>query len=195
MLDRGEIQRLAVLCPPHLCEQWQRELEERFHIQAVVVRSVHGQPVERDLPPGTSVFDAHPFTVVSLDYIKSERRREAFQRFCPGSSSWTRPTPAPRAGGGRQQRFQLLKGLAEQRPAPPGAADRHPHSGDEDAFFNLLGLLRKDFTQLKDLPPGARTDLRDALSRHFVQRRRPDIAEWQDAACSRTARRPRSPTG
>ena len=29
----------------------------------------------------TSVFDAHPFTVVSLDYIKSDRRREAFQRF------------------------------------------------------------------------------------------------------------------
>ncbi|MFN6987031.1 MAG: hypothetical protein ACK4OI_19605, partial [Rhizobium oryzihabitans] len=39
--------------------------------------------LERDLPPGASLFDAHPFTVVSLDYIKSERRREAFQRFCP----------------------------------------------------------------------------------------------------------------
>ena len=83
MLDRGEIQRMAVLCPPHLCEQWQRELEERFHIQAVVVRTSTANRLERDLPPGTSVFDAHPFTVVSLDYIKSERRREAFQRFCP----------------------------------------------------------------------------------------------------------------
>lgn len=28
--------RLAVLCPPHLCEQWQRELKERFHIHAEV---------------------------------------------------------------------------------------------------------------------------------------------------------------
>ena len=25
LLDRGEIRRLAVLCPPHLAEQWQRE--------------------------------------------------------------------------------------------------------------------------------------------------------------------------
>jgi hypothetical protein len=57
-----------------------------------------------------------------------------------------------------------------------------PHSGDEEAFFNLLGLLRPDFTQLKDLPPSARTDLREDLSRHFVQRRRPDIAEWQDTS-------------
>src|SRR6185369_4180275 len=32
LLDRGEIERFAVLCPPHLAEQWQRELSEKFHI-------------------------------------------------------------------------------------------------------------------------------------------------------------------
>jgi superfamily II DNA or RNA helicase len=182
MLDRGEIQRLTVLCPPHLCEQWQGEMASRFHIPAVVVRSNTADRLERDLPPGTSLFDAHPFTVVSLDYIKSERRREAFQRFCPEFVIVDEAHTCTQAGQGRQQRYQLLKGLAAQ-------PDRHlvlltatPHSGDEEAFFNLLGLLRPDFTQLKDLPPGQRTDLREALSRHFVQRRRPDIAEWQDAS-------------
>jgi SNF2 family DNA or RNA helicase len=38
MLDRGEIKRVGVLCPPHLCEQWQKELKEKFHIDAVVIR-------------------------------------------------------------------------------------------------------------------------------------------------------------
>lgn len=182
MLDRGEVQRLTVLCPPHLCEQWQRELASRFHIPAVVVRSNTADRLERDLPPGASLFDAHPFTVVSLDYIKSERRREAFQRFCPEFVIVDEAHTCTQAGQGRQQRYQLLKGLAAQ-------PDRHlvlltatPHSGDEEAFFNLLGLLRSDFTQLKDLPPGQRSDLREALSRHFVQRRRPDIAEWQDTS-------------
>lgn len=182
MLDRGEIQRLTVLCPPHLCEQWQRELASRFHIPAVVVRSNTADRLERDLPPGASLFDAHPFSVVSLDYIKSERRREAFQRFCPEFVIVDEAHSCTQAGQGRQQRYQLLKGLAAQ-------PDRHlvlltatPHSGDEEAFFNLLGLLRLDFAQLKDLPPGQRSDLRDALSRHFVQRRRPDIAEWQDTS-------------
>ena len=182
MLDRGEIQRLTVLCPPHLCEQWQRELANRFHIPAVVVRSNTADRLERDLPPGASLFDAHPFTVVSLDYIKSERRREAFQRFCPEFVIVDEAHTCTQAGQGRQQRYQLLKGLAAQ-------LDRHlvlltatPHSGDEEAFFNLLGLLRSDFTQLMDLPPGQRNDLREALSRHFVQRRRPDIAEWQDTS-------------
>lgn len=182
MLDRGEIQRLAVLCPPHLCEQWQRELEERFHIQAVVVRTSTANRLERDLPPGTSVFDAHPFTVVSLDYIKSERRREAFQRFCPEFVIVDEAHTCTQGGQGRQQRYQLLKGLAEHPQRHMVLLTATPHSGDEEAFFNLLGLLRPDFTQLKDLPPGARTDLREDLSRHFVQRRRPDIAEWQDAS-------------
>ncbi|CAJ8262596.1 helicase [Burkholderia pseudomallei] len=182
LLDRGEIQRLTVLCPPHLCEQWQRELAERFHIHAVVVRSNTADRLERDLPPGTSLFHAHPYTVVSLDYIKSERRREAFQRHCPEFVIVDEAHTCTQAGQGRQQRYQLLKGLADD-------AERHlvlltatPHSGDENAFFNLLGLLRPDFIQLKDLPTDQRGDLREALARHFVQRRRPDIAEWQDTS-------------
>jgi superfamily II DNA or RNA helicase len=182
MLDRGEIQRMTVLCPPHLCEQWQRELAERFHIHAVVVRSATAARLERDLPPGTSVFDANPFTVVSLDYIKSERRREAFQRFCPEFVIVDEAHTCTHGGQGRQQRYQLLKGLSEDSSRHMVLLTATPHSGDEEAFFNLLGLLKPDFTQLKDLPPGARADLREDLSRHFVQRRRPDIAEWQDAS-------------
>ncbi len=75
----------------------------------------------------------------------------------------------------------MLKGLSEDVYRQIVLLTATPHSGDEEAFFNLLGLLKPDFTQLKDLPPGARVDLRD-LSRHFVQRRRPDIAEWQDTS-------------
>jgi hypothetical protein len=35
------------------------------------------------LPPSESIFSACPHTVVSLDYIKSERRRAEFLRACP----------------------------------------------------------------------------------------------------------------
>ena len=182
LLDRGEVQRLAVLCPPHLCEQWQRELAERFHIPAVVVRSNTADRLERDLLPGTSVFHANPYTVVSLDYIKSERRREAFQRFCPEFVIVDEAHTCTQAGQGRQQRYQLLKGLAADASRHLLLLTATPHSGDEEAFFNLLGLLNPDFAQLKDLPAGQRSDLREDLSRHFVQRRRPDIAEWQDTS-------------
>lgn len=186
LLDRGEIRRLAVLCPPHLCEQWQRELAERFHIYSEVVRTTTAARLERDLPAGTSLFDAHPFTVVSLDYIKSERRRDAFQRFCPEFVIVDEAHTCTQGGQARQQRYQLLKGLVEDVERHLVLLTATPHSGDEEAFYNLLGLLRPEFTRLKDLPleaeNRARAELREALSRHFVQRRRPDIAEWQDSS-------------
>ena len=55
-----------------------------------------------------------------------------------------------------------------------------PHSGDESAFYRLLGLLDPAFEQLADASGDERGLLRERLSRHFVQRRRPDIAEWKE---------------
>jgi hypothetical protein len=65
LLDRGEITRCAVLCPPHLVDQWQAELENRFHMRAVALTSASANRVERSLPPGVGLFDQHPFVVVS----------------------------------------------------------------------------------------------------------------------------------
>src|SRR5213076_1026523 len=47
LLDRGEIERLAVLCPPQLAEQWQVELAEKFHIHAELVLSSTATQIER----------------------------------------------------------------------------------------------------------------------------------------------------
>ncbi|MBM4022012.1 MAG: DEAD/DEAH box helicase, partial [Planctomycetes bacterium] len=37
LLARGEARRMVVLCPPHLAEQWQKELASKFHIDAKLV--------------------------------------------------------------------------------------------------------------------------------------------------------------
>jgi SNF2 family DNA or RNA helicase len=182
LLDRGEISRVAVLCPPHLCEQWQRELKDRFHISAVVVRSTTASRLERGLPANQSVFEAYPFTVVSLDYIKSDRRRDEFQRACPECVIVDEAHTCTFSGQGRQQRYTLLKGLAENLDRHMVLLTATPHSGDDEAFYNLLGLLKPEFRELKDVPADGRRPLREQLANHFVQRRRPDIEEWQDSS-------------
>jgi SNF2 family DNA or RNA helicase len=84
MLDRGEIKRIAVLCPPQLCDQWQRELKQKFHIDAVVVRSGTVANLQRSLPSlDHHVFSYYPHIIVSLDYAKSDRRRASFLTHCP----------------------------------------------------------------------------------------------------------------
>ena len=101
--------------------------------------------------PAPSVFDAYPFTVVSLDYIKSDRRRDEFQRFCPEFVIVDEAHTCTQGGQARQQRYQLLKGLAEDAERHMVLLTATPHSGDEEAFFNLLGLLRPDFTAAEGL--------------------------------------------
>ena len=181
MLDRGEIERLTVLAPPHLCEQWADELRNRFQLTATVVRSGTVARLERDLPPGKSIFEIHPYTVVSLDYIKSDRHKDEFLRSCPEfvivDEAHTCVLGSTTA---RHKRYALLKALAQDPDRHMVLLTATPHSGDDQAFHNLLGLLDPLFKELGEATGERRQQLRQRLAMHFVQRRRPDIEEWHD---------------
>ncbi|HIE1187768.1 TPA: helicase-related protein [Pseudomonas aeruginosa] len=178
LMDRGEIARLAILCPPHLVEQWQSELEIRFNLQAVALTSASASRIERDLPHGVRLFDHHPVVVVSLDYIKSERHREQFLATAPECIIVDEAHTCASSGAGKQLRFELLQRLARDAQRHLILLTATPHSGDETAFYNLLSLLDPRFAALQGRMT-ASDPLRQELARHFVQRRRKDIVEWQ----------------
>lgn len=180
LLDRGDVERFAVLCPPHLVDQWVTELEGRFHLRPVAVTAASAARLERNLPPSESIFTTHAHTVVSLDYIKSERRRAEFLRACPELVIVDEAHTCASTGAGRHQRYELLKGLVGDKARHLVMLTATPHSGDEDAYFRLLGLLHPDFSALSDASGDEHKKLRDRLAAHFVQRRRPDIAEWKE---------------
>lgn len=176
LIDRGEADRFSVLCPPHLVEQWTEELRSKFDLDATAVTAASAAKLERGLPASQTLFDAHPYTVVSLDYIKAEKRRASFARACPALVVVDEAHACVGTHLGRQQRFDMLQALS-------GDAGRHlilltatPHSGDEAAFDRLLGLLDREFAGGAFEDEASRT----RLARHFVQRRRIDIVsrEW-----------------
>src|SRR5437773_5783905 len=39
LLERRKIKRFAVVCLPHLCEQWQDEIRDKLDLEAVIIRS------------------------------------------------------------------------------------------------------------------------------------------------------------
>lgn len=180
LLDRGDIERFAVLCPPHLVDQWVVELEAHFHIHPVAVTAGNARRLEDAIPPGESIFSVYHQSVVSLDYIKSQHRRDRFLHTCPELVIVDEAHTCAAAGQGRHQRYELLKELTASPTRHLVMLTATPHSGDEAAFFRLLGLLDRDFEKLADAAGPERDSLRDRLSRHFVQRRRPDIAEWKE---------------
>ncbi len=179
MLDRGEIDRFTVLCPPHLVDQWTQELETKFSIPATALTAAAAR-LERDLPNTTSIFEAYPYTVVSLDFIKSERRFFDFKRACPEMVVVDEAHSAVSGGRGRQRRYELVRSLADDRERHLILLTATPHSGNEAAFHNLLGLIDKEFANLPDLAGEAQRSLREKLAAHFIQRRRRDIDAWHE---------------
>ena len=178
LMDRGEVDAFSVLCPPHLVEQWVGELKARFGIEAVAVTSGTASRLERGLPLAQTLFNAYPFTVVSLDYIKAEKRRESFARACPDFVIVDEAHSCVGTHKGRQQRFELLSGLARNPERRMILVTATPHSGDEDAFARLLSLVEPSFTSMNF--EDAR--YRERLARHFVQRRRIDLIseDWDE---------------
>lgn len=178
MMDRGEVDGFSVLCPPHLVEQWVGELKHRFGVEAVAVTSGSAARLERGLPLAQTLFDAYPYTVVSLDYIKAEKRREGFARACPDFVIVDEAHASVGTHKGKQQRFELLAGLARDPERRMIFLTATPHSGDEDAFGRLLSLIDPSFGTMNF--EDAR--YRERLARHFVQRQRIDLVsgDWDE---------------
>ncbi|MDP9355798.1 MAG: DEAD/DEAH box helicase [Chloroflexota bacterium] len=184
LLDRGEISRLAVLCPPHLCDQWQAELATKFHLDAEVVRPGTVARLERGLPINRSIFDVYPFVVVSVDYIKADRRRADFVRACPEFVIVDEAhacASGATTSGGQHQRHQLVAELARDPNRHLVLTTATPHSGVEASFRSLLGLLDPAFAALPEDETRVLDEaMRRRLAAHFVQRRRADIRAYLD---------------
>ncbi|CAM5320696.1 MULTISPECIES: helicase-related protein [Streptomyces] len=185
LLAQGDARGLVVLCSPALAEQWRAELRGKFGVDARLVLPATIGRLERETPYGQSVFRPDGAYVVSTDFIKSPRHREDFLRNCPDlvivdeAHTCVADSAAQVSARTSQQRYGLLRALAD-------APDRHlllvtatPHSGKEEPFRRLLGLLD---ARLASVGFESRAG-RELLAQFFVQRRRADIREdFQDGA-------------
>jgi superfamily II DNA or RNA helicase len=178
LIDRGECKRLCVLCPPHLAEQWQHELSEKFHIDAKLVLSNTVRKLETECGQSESIFEIFPYTVVSLDFIKSDRRKDDFLRTAPDLIIVDEAHTASNdiESSSRHQRYNLVRTLCTNRNRHVILVTATPHSGNEGAFRSLLGLLRQEFLDYpNDLSGNQNQKYRREIAKHFIQRQRGDI--------------------
>ena len=183
LLDRRAVRRIGVLCPPHLCEQWSRELLEKFGIETAVIQPARMARLERGMTRrGVHVFQYYPHLVASIDYVKSDRRRSAFAAHAPDLIIVDEAHGAarPRSGHGgssiQQQRHELLRALAADPKRHIVLVTATPHSGVEESFRSLIGLLNENL----DAPVDRNIERRRLLP-YLVQRRRSDLMNWLGA--------------
>jgi superfamily II DNA or RNA helicase len=129
-----------------------------------------------------SVFERFPYTVISTDYVKADRRRDDFLRAAPELVLVDEAHACAWAGegkGARHQRHALVKGLAADKDRHLILVTATPHSGNEGAFRSLLSLLDSDFADLpEDLGGKENEPARQHVAAHLVQRRRADVRHF-----------------
>jgi len=179
LLERAEIRRFAVICPPHLCDQWAEELADKFGIEAVVIRSSTAGALDRGVPDTRSIWQYYPYQVISVDYVKSESRWRTFVDQAPELiivdevHTCARPEGAQES---QQQRHALIAALAKDRARHMIFLTATPHSGKDAEFQSLLGLLDPEYEGWNLGTVGVAE--RKRLSSSFIQRRRENIENW-----------------
>jgi SNF2 family DNA or RNA helicase len=183
LLERGAIKSFAVLCPPHLCEQWQKELADKLDIDAEIIRSSSVASLERKIvgDDTLNVFNYYPYQVVSIDYAKGDKKRPIFIKDAPDliivdeAHTCTKNLDHNKSSQ-KQQRYELLEQLAKKDGQHFVMLTATPHSGKDGEFQSLLGLINPEFEkyQLDDLTVSEKRK----VAAHFIQRKRKNIEKW-----------------
>lgn len=181
LYERKEIKRFAIVCLPHLCDQWQDEMKNKFGIEAVIIRSGTATSLERQIRTHENIFRAFPFQIISIDYIKSGNKRQVFIDHCPElimvDEAHTCAKPAG-ANNSQQLRYHLLHDVSKKENQHLILLTATPHSGKQAEFQSLLGLLQPEFEKI-DVVTSTESE-RKEIAKHFIQRRRGDVLKWLD---------------
>jgi len=136
---RGLADRVLVVTPPGLRDQWRQELARRFGLEATVVDAAEVRRRVASLPVGLNPWLGAPIAIVSADYVKRPEVLEAASACC-----WEAVIiDEAHQAGPTTDRHHALARLAA-RAAYVLLVTATPHQGDARAFAALCGLGAQD---------------------------------------------------
>ncbi|GAA1180151.1 RNA polymerase-associated protein RapA [Corynebacterium glaucum] len=162
LIRRGRGERILVVTPKHIMEQFQQEMWSRFAIPLVRLDSAGIQRVQRILPASRNPFTYFPRVIVSMDTLKSAKYRAYLEKVRWDAVVMDEIHNATNVG---TQNNELARTLAPTTEALL-LASATPHNGDPESFKEILRLL--DPTAV--MPDG--TIDQQAVSRLLIRRHR-----------------------
>lgn len=162
LIRRGRGDRILVVTPKHIMEQFQQEMWSRFAIPLVRLDSAGIQRVRRILPASRNPFTYFSRVIVSMDTLKSPKYRAQLEKVRWDAVVIDEIHNATNVG---TQNNELARTLAPTTEALL-LASATPHNGDPESFKEILRLL--DPTAV--MPDG--TIDKDAVRRLLIRRHR-----------------------
>ncbi|AHI03435.1 helicase [Corynebacterium falsenii DSM 44353] len=137
LIRRGCGERILVVTPKHVLEQFQQELWTRFAIPLVRLDSQGIQKVRQKLPASKNPFTYFPRVIVSMDTLKSAKYMAQLEKV-----SWdiVIVDEIHNATNSGTQNNRLIRTLAPRTDALI-LASATPHNGNPDSFKEILRLL------------------------------------------------------
>ena len=162
LIRRGRGDRILVVTPKHIMEQFQQEMWSRFAIPLVRLDSAGIQRVRRILPASRNPFTYFSRVIVSLDTLKSPKYRAQLEKVRWDAVVIDEIHNATNVG---TQNNELARTLAPTTEALL-LASATPHNGDPESFKEILRLL--DPTAVM---PNGEID-KNAVNRLLIRRHR-----------------------
>ncbi|WP_163508971.1 DEAD/DEAH box helicase [Fodinicola acaciae] len=137
LIRRGRGERILVVTPAHVLEQFQRELWTRFAIPLVRLDSTGIQRVQQDIPAGRNPFAYFKRAIISVDTLKSDVYAHHLD-----STDWDAVVIDESHNlVNRGTRNNALARLLARRTDALILASATPHNGNAESFAELVKLL------------------------------------------------------
>lgn len=168
LIRRGRGERILVVTPKHVMEQFQQELWTRFAVPLVRLDSQGIQKVRQKLPASKNPFTYFPRVIVSMDTLKSPKYRAQLSKVRWDVVVIDEIHNATNVGSQNNELARTLAPTTESLIL----ASATPHNGREDSFKEILRLL----DPLSVYPDG-RIDM-EAAKKLIIRRHRnsPEVA-------------------
>ncbi|MFG3198503.1 DEAD/DEAH box helicase [Streptomyces sp. NPDC048208] len=138
LIRRGRGERILVVTPQHVLEQFQHELWTRFAIPLVRLDSVGIERIQREIPAGRNPFTYFKRVIVSIDTLKNpDQYKHHLERINWDAVVIDESHNLINKGSLRNQ---LARTLAPHTDALI-LASATPHNGDARSFAELITLL------------------------------------------------------
>ena len=137
LIRRGRGERILVVTPKHVMEQFQQELWTRFAIPLVRLDSAGIQKVRQKLPASKNPFTFFPRAIVSMDTLKSPKYRAQLEKVRWDAVVIDEIHNATNAGSQNNALARTLAPTTESLIL----ASATPHNGRQESFKEILRLL------------------------------------------------------
>ncbi|MES9542309.1 helicase-related protein [Actinomadura sp. NPDC000600] len=191
LIRRGRGERILVVTPQQVLEQFQHELWTRFAIPLVRLDSVGIERIQRDIPAGRNPFLYYKRVIISVDTLKNQGKYgQHLENMQWDAVVIDESHNLINEGNLRNKLARLLS----KRTDALLLASATPHNGDAKSFAELINLLDpaaiadpKDYSASDiDHLYIRRTKISDEVSDHIS-------AKWPDRGPSVAVRSPATP--